>query len=588
MSDIFGNSFKRELGKNTAKTVSNWIFGDSWSTPYRRTGSRGSGESSSSSGGSRTTNSYVNNTTYAATNAYDVEKARIREESEMRQAKELKESIAAIAKIAIPETPEEAVRILYDLTPQMAAIRWNENDEDESLSNNGYSDAVLQKYTSCLLTLKRLCPNCAQYEEFHTQLMKSRYTRNCTMYHNFWGSGFDIKAYQLSNEEIELGFQIEELKSFIETNFWKINWFAKDEVREFNKNADIAFSKLRRAYTILKKKFPFNSSIASLKEYLSTTRNNKFWRKNMVTLMLVGIIFIITYIILAHDLPTLGKIILHVSAGLVFVGIGALIWRKKKKQKEEEEQLITQEKPILITIKPAEKPALSSAKSTDALTAKPEILEPVDDRFIDLDEGGRISKTLTNIWNKYAAIGDKDIMARKPIFSADGVKDSILFVGVNPSYCGEEEKMFIHSEDNHSLLYGSFYQRQDAPDYFKQLEQFAAQLNRSYSHINLLYVPENDRNKLLKMDSEFIREQLELTYDTIIKIHPVAIVFFSKYCKNLIMGEDRWVNPIFVPGEMSCFKLKGTDIPVFFEEDITKLPEEFLLHIIDEIKDCIK
>lgn len=33
---IFGNSFKRELGKNTAKRVSNVLFGDKWSTPYKR------------------------------------------------------------------------------------------------------------------------------------------------------------------------------------------------------------------------------------------------------------------------------------------------------------------------------------------------------------------------------------------------------------------------------------------------------------------------------------------------------------------------------------------------------------------------
>jgi hypothetical protein len=29
------NSFKRELGKNAGKAFSNWIFGDSHSTPYR-------------------------------------------------------------------------------------------------------------------------------------------------------------------------------------------------------------------------------------------------------------------------------------------------------------------------------------------------------------------------------------------------------------------------------------------------------------------------------------------------------------------------------------------------------------------------
>jgi len=33
---VFENAFKRELGKNTAKTASNLLFGDKWSTPYRR------------------------------------------------------------------------------------------------------------------------------------------------------------------------------------------------------------------------------------------------------------------------------------------------------------------------------------------------------------------------------------------------------------------------------------------------------------------------------------------------------------------------------------------------------------------------
>jgi len=33
---IIGNAFKREIGKNTGKTVSNIILGDKWSTPYRR------------------------------------------------------------------------------------------------------------------------------------------------------------------------------------------------------------------------------------------------------------------------------------------------------------------------------------------------------------------------------------------------------------------------------------------------------------------------------------------------------------------------------------------------------------------------
>lgn len=36
----FENALKRELGKNTGKAISNFVFGDAHSTPYRRTSSR--------------------------------------------------------------------------------------------------------------------------------------------------------------------------------------------------------------------------------------------------------------------------------------------------------------------------------------------------------------------------------------------------------------------------------------------------------------------------------------------------------------------------------------------------------------------
>jgi hypothetical protein len=40
----FGNSFKREMGKNTGKFVRDLIFGDMHSTPYRRVGASQSHE----------------------------------------------------------------------------------------------------------------------------------------------------------------------------------------------------------------------------------------------------------------------------------------------------------------------------------------------------------------------------------------------------------------------------------------------------------------------------------------------------------------------------------------------------------------
>ena len=71
---------------------------------------------------------------------------------------------------------------------------------------------------------------------------------------------------------------------------------------------------------------------------------------------------------------------------------------------------------------------------------------------------------------------------------------------------------------------------------------------------------------ILTSRPDFIREQLELTYETIVLLKPVAIVFFTTYCRNLIFGADRWVDPMsFFDGH---YTLRGTTIPVFFSEDV--------------------
>lgn len=204
--------------------------------------------------------------------------------------------------------------------------------------------------------------------------------------------------------------------------------------------------------------------------------------------------------------------------------------------------------------------------------------------FFDLNENERIEKRLSEIWNKYGGVNNQ-ILSRKPIFSADGVNDSILFVGINPSYNPSDDNTFIKSNDGNSLMYGSFYQRPDAPEYFKALEFFANKLNKGYTHINLLYAREDNRDLLLDSDHNFIREQLELTYETILKIKPVAIFFFSDYCKNLIFGADRWVNPSIESNR--SYVLNGTNFPVFFTNDITSMTAIEQIELIKNVERTI-
>src|SRR5690606_6206054 len=62
--------------------------------------------------------------------------------------------------------------------------------------------------------------------------------------------------------------------------------------------------------------------------------------------------------------------------------------------------------------------------------------------FFDLNENERIEKKLSEIWNRYNGKINNQIINRKPIFSADGVNDSILFVGINPSYNPSDDNTF--------------------------------------------------------------------------------------------------------------------------------------------------
>ena len=163
--------------------------------------------------------------------------------------------------------------------------------------------------------------------------------------------------------------------------------------------------------------------------------------------------------------------------------------------------------------------------------------------------------------------------------------NSILFVGVNPSYNPIDDEVFISSADRQSLMYGSFYQRDDAPDYFKSLEEFASFVGKGYTHINLLYARENDRDALLHSNSDFIREQLELTYDTIVKITPLAIFFFSDYCREMIFGADRWVDP--ATEQDGHYILRGTNIPIFFTDDITIIDDASRMALIRKLKTII-
>jgi len=377
-----------------------------------------------------------------------------------------------------------------------------------------------------------------------------------------------VASYRISNEKEELLQQISELSVQLKANNWR-ETLNSEEAEVRNKFCNALFEKYKQCLRTLEAIAPDEPQL----EYYKKIRKKTSFRKYIRTYPTwIGTGVFMTIALLALWISSLDKnelnLLLAIVIAVVVITISLMIYFKTRSKKIKKEKFSQRNQPKQETIIPFEQ----SSEVDNSI-------------FIDLNENNRIELSLTRIWSKYKNLIDKQIISRRPIFSADGVKESILFVGVNPSYNPSDDKICVESNDKKSLMYGSFYQRLDAPDYFKTLEQFADQMNVGYTHINLLYARKNDRDLLLKSNQDFIREQLELTHETIKKINPVAIIFFSDYCKSLIFGEERWINPKSEVDEH--FRLKGTNFPVFFTDDISILNSTEQNELIQRIQQVI-
>lgn len=506
----FGNSLKRELGKNTGKFISNVIFGDKHSTPYRRVSSyreprvvvreprvsvrviesqnRLAEEEARRDAEVRVARIQADLERENQTRAAELEKLNLIREADL----DVERNIASLNSEPIPTTVPELLQSLTALSVQLKANPWKKEGEDAERRNK-YTEALLEKFV-------------------------------------------------LSVQELE----------FIDSTDPHLKHF---------------------------------KSIARKAKRKKFFKNNGKWAIPLIVSVSVIILATLPFLIIPlidifMDYPVLFYTVIVVCIG-GFIAIKLLKKPNKPSIKKNEPTGYnkTEER------QPYVKEQAPKVEAEQESEPEPEQSVEEESVFFDLNEDERIEKKLANIWMKYDGKVDSSIMKRKPIFSADGVKDSILFVGVNPSYNPDDDEILISSNDHNSLMYGSFYQRADAPEYFKSLEQFASWVGKGYTHMNLLYAREDNREALIYSNSDFIREQLELSYETIIKIQPCAIIFFTDYCKDMIFGADRWVDPS--TEDNGHYILRGTTIPIYFSDDVTIMPGAQKLALARNIQNTI-
>lgn len=498
MASSFSKAFAREFGKNTAKLASNLVYGDKWSTPYRRV--------------NPSLEHYREEKIRIQQEQINLRRQQIQNEAEIERTKlyymldsAVLENINKLSAIQIPSDVPGLTTLLGRLSIQMKSIPFEKTVKTEETdikkhreteSRNKYLYALIEKFEQCLFELFSINPD-DPHIPIYAELLLTR----------------------------------------------------KKEIKKYDYKA---VSRKVRSILISTLGIPLFAMFLLL--------GGAFDEWGIDGYYVPGLSLIFSLVVLVSI------IVYSVIRGIM---LKKWVLSEKKKYINTTISAPPTTNPLNTTTIKQVNPVTNCAYASDI--------------FFDLNEKNRIGIKLADIWSKYSGRVNKKYLERRPIFAADGVKDSILYVGVNPDYSEDDDKNFIENEDGKSLLYGSFYQRDDAPGYFKALESFASHFGKSYSHMNLLYVRENDRNAVMKLDGNFIREQLELSYNTIIKLQPKAIIFFTTFCKDLIFGKGRWVDQDSLSS--GHYILNGTNIPVFFTEDITILKEEDLEELIENLSE---
>ena len=146
------DSFKREIGKNTGKAVSNFFFGDSHATPYRRV---------------------------------DAERrARVQEAAQRQQEKcnlnlldeAILGNVDVVLQTPIPQDEQALMQLMSTWGAQLGSAKWNFED-DEGKIRSQYPDAILEKFKQCMIVMKYVAPTNPMANHYEKILKKARRRR---------------------------------------------------------------------------------------------------------------------------------------------------------------------------------------------------------------------------------------------------------------------------------------------------------------------------------------------------------------------------------------------------------------------------
>lgn len=160
------DSFKREIGKNTGKAVSNFFFGDSHSTPYRR----------------------VDAERRTALAEQIAEGKRDQEERVYLNLlnSAVLENVDIVLQTKIPSDENGLNEVLSMWSAQLQTTKWRYSSKEGRIHNQ-FSDALYAKYSQALLMLQHIAPSSPMIEYYLKNQRSAKRKRTLSMIFSIWG-----------------------------------------------------------------------------------------------------------------------------------------------------------------------------------------------------------------------------------------------------------------------------------------------------------------------------------------------------------------------------------------------------------------
>ena len=152
------------------------------------------------------------------------------------------------------------------------------------------------------------------------------------------------------------------------------------------------------------------------------------------------------------------------------------------------------------------------------------------------------------------------------------LKESILFIGINPSY-DDKRQNDVYKTFSKIRQEGNEYSR-----YFKPFEKISKSVNAKWSHLDILYFQETSQkyiDKLLKTEigKKFITSQLEITKEILENSYPKCIIVCNTKAREFLgktKNTNKWMNFNFqFDNNLGTYKIQDKNsnllnTPVFF------------------------